>query len=110
VPEDEIISVSQDRSVEPLYAKYPDYRKVYYYIIHEIQQQFAEQFTDDESVRKEFVKAHFTGKILPIARYVEETFWGKVFRMLGMMNNDERAARILNSLKEYRTYIKSKNA
>ncbi len=73
----------EDERVERVY--YSSQRKVLNYICSEIQKEFNNKFERVDDVFSLFVKAHFTGRILEIARVIEETFGKGSFRSLGNM-------------------------
>lgn len=87
IPEDEIVWVSHD-GAEFIESHYRGQRKVLDYVIQEIQKQFPQKFANTEAVFMEFLKAHFTGRLLPIARMVEKTFGHGSFETLGLMGDD----------------------
>ncbi len=66
-------------------------RKVLLYVCAEIAKDFPEQYGDAEAVRKEFTKAHFTGRLLPLARLTESAFGKGSFRILGDIGIDENS-------------------
>lgn len=70
---------------------YRKQREVYDYICREILKNGEGKYRDLGDVQKEFLKAHFTGKILSIARIVEDTFGENSFRILGGMGVDDES-------------------
>ena len=70
---------------------YRKQREVYDYICREILKNAKGKYRDLGDVQKEFLKAHFTGKILSIARIVEDTFGENSFRILGGMGVDDES-------------------
>lgn len=89
-----------------------DWERVYYlsqrqaldYVCNEIQKEFPNQYRNADDVFKEFLKAHFTGRLLPIARLVEKTLGEGSFRLLGNMDdNRESGVLHLETLKKSRT-------
>lgn len=68
---------------------YRSQRKALQYVCEEIHKQFPDRYQSEEDVFKEFLKAQFTGRLLPIAHLVEDTFGKGSFRMLGDMRTDE---------------------
>lgn len=103
IPEDEFAWVSKDGKTWESFP-YPKQREVLDYLCTEIQKQFPEQYQSPDEVFGEFLKAHFTGRLLPIARLVERTFGEGGFRMLGNMTT-ERSSGVLHleSLQNART-------
>ncbi|MDD5318621.1 MAG: hypothetical protein PHF79_02255 [Candidatus Pacebacteria bacterium] len=93
VPIDDIVWVNQ-KGDDYEAVVYRMQRKVLSFICEEIQKEFPEEYENAEQVFKEFLKAHFTGRLLPIARLVEKTFGEGGFRMLGNMGTD-RASGVL---------------
>lgn len=83
---------------------YPQQRAVLDYVCSEIQKQFSDKYQDTDEVFKEFLKAHFTGQLLSIARLVEKTFGEGSFRLLGNMVSDDSSSGVmtLESLKKDR--------
>lgn len=71
---------------------YHQQREVLDYIMEEIKKDNSDQFQNNDEVFKEFLKAHFTGQLLPIARLVEKTFGNNSFRLFGNMANDPDSA------------------
>lgn len=90
VSEDDIIWVSEDGNEWEVFS-YPIQREVVNYICREIQQKFPEQYKNADEVFEEFLKAHFTGRLLPIARLIEKTFGKGSFRMLGNMGESRES-------------------
>lgn len=102
IPEDEIISMNADGNYRRF--SYLPQRQVLDFICKEIQKQFSHEYQDTEAVFRVFLKAHFTGQLLPIARLVEKTFGEGAFRLLGEMGtSDESATSCLEALKEKRS-------
>lgn len=64
------------------------------YVCEQIQQEFPQQYSTPEEVFEEFLKAHFTGRLLTIARLVETTFGRGSFRTLADMSEDENSLMI----------------
>lgn len=79
---------------------YPGQRKVLRYLCQEIA---ATTRTTDNEVYFQFLKSHFTGHLLEIARIVEKTFGEGSFRRLGDMGtNDNSAMQTLEALRKMR--------
>ena len=68
---------------------YPRQRAILSFVVSEIQEEFSKKYKANEDVSLEFLKAFFTGYLLPIARLVETTFGKGSFRVLGMMGDDK---------------------
>ena len=101
--EDEIISIDTDGNYRRF--SYLSQRRVLDFVCNEVQKQFSNDYQNAEEVFNEFLKAHFTGQLLPIARLVEKTFGEGSFRILGEMGmTDSSAAVCLESLRD-RRYI-----
>ena len=84
-------------------VSYPKQRETLQFICSEIQIQFPEQYKNSDDVFNEFLKSHFTGKLLPIARLVERTFGEGSFRLLGNMDTDKSSGVLhLESFKKAR--------
>ncbi|HAZ16952.1 MAG: hypothetical protein A3H59_02510 [Candidatus Jacksonbacteria bacterium RIFCSPLOWO2_02_FULL_43_9] len=87
--EDEIIWVSKSDPDDFEGMGYASQRRVLEYVCKEIQKEFPDRFSVVDDVFKEFLQAHFTGRLLPIARLVEETFGEGSFRLLGNMGVEQ---------------------
>lgn len=85
VKEDEIVYISKDGKEWEMFS-YPEQRKVLNYIITALYQKNPNQFTSEDDVFKLFLKAHFGGQLLPLARSLKSTFGEDAFRILGMMD------------------------
>jgi hypothetical protein len=62
------------------------------YICDEIAAKYPERFEDRGAVFKEFLKGHFSGRMLPVARLVDDVFGEGAFRVLGGMTSQESSA------------------
>jgi len=91
IPEDEFVWVSEDGKNWERFS-YQKPREVLDYVCVEIQKQFPEQYQNMDEVFEEFLKAHFTGRLLTIARLVEKTFGKGGFRTLGNMTTESSSA------------------
>ncbi|MEI8062283.1 MAG: hypothetical protein WCG97_03230 [bacterium] len=103
----EIDWISEDRKNYTL-DSYPEYRKVYSYVLEEIAKRFPDEYKDTDTVDKEFLKATFTGHMVKIGRLVEKTFGPGSFRTLGNMHSQKpdepfSAQETMEELKEMRT-------
>ena len=106
MPEDDIIWIGKNGKDDWETIQYLPHRKVLEYICSEIQKQFPDQYQNTDGVFKEFLNAHFTGRLLPISRLVEKTFGEGSFRTLGnMATNEESGILHLESLKKMRQKI-----
>lgn len=104
ISEDEIISVDKNGG----YEKFPYLwqRKVLNYVISEIKDELHGEYKNEEEVFNEFLKAHFTGRLLELAKIVEWTFGANSFRILGDMNDEkESAVRTYETLRKLRLNI-----
>ena len=109
MPENNIIWVGEKGKNDWERVGYPKHIEVLEYVCSEIQKQFSDEYRDTEDVFKEFLKAHFTGQLLGIARLVEQTFGIGSFRQLGNMSEEEESAVLhLDSLKKARIRIKKR--
>ena len=103
IPEDDIIWVGKKGKNGWEAVSYLQQREVLNYVCAEIQEQFPDQYQNTNDVFKEFLKAHFTGQLLPIARLVEKTFGEGNFRILGNMDTESKSGVLhLESLKKAR--------
>lgn len=99
IPDDEFKWVGKKGKKMFGFAYY-DQRVVLKYVCKEIQKQFPDQYKNIDEVFREFLKAHFTGRLLTIARLVEKTFGEGSFRLLGDMNTDSKSTKLcLNHMK-----------
>lgn len=82
---------------------YKNERRILDYVCQEIARDTNR--TEDE-IHEEFLRSHFTGNILPIARLVESSFGKGSFRELGEMRGDkESAERTMENLIKMRDII-----
>lgn len=101
-PQEDIIWVGEKED-EYVTIPYETQRKVLQYVCEEIQKQFSDRYHFTDDVFKEFLKAQFTGRLLPIARLVEDTFGEGGFRRLGDMKKDRESGILaLEALREAR--------
>jgi hypothetical protein len=101
IPADDIawIWFEQDKVAYKRFS-YHHHREVLQYICSEIQSNNSEKFEDWVGVYSKFENAHYNGKLLEIARLVEEQFGKGSFRTLGeMTDSDESAIQCLEKLK-----------
>jgi hypothetical protein len=103
IPEDDIVWVGKKEKDDLKTVSYLQQRNVLNYICAEISKQFPDEYQSADDVYKVFLNAHFTGRLLPLARIVEKTFGEGSFRLLGNMDTD-RASGVLHleSLKKAR--------
>ncbi|MES3032123.1 MAG: hypothetical protein V4699_02695 [Patescibacteria group bacterium] len=105
IPEDDIIWIGKkgENDLEWELVTYPQQRKVLNYLCVEIQKQFPDQYRSADDVYQTFLNAHFTGRLLPIARLIEKTFGEGSFRLLGNMGTGNSSGVLhLESLKKAR--------
>lgn len=103
IPEDSIVWVGKKGANDWETIGYLRQRDVLNYVCEEIQKQFSDEYQSADDVYKLFLNAHFTGRLLSIARLVEKTFGKGSFRLLGNMDtNRESAVLHLESLKKAR--------
>lgn len=86
MPESDLIWVDKEAGNDWESVSYAQQRKVLNYVCDEIHEQFPDQYQNSDEVYKNFLNAHFTGRLLPIARAVESTFGAGSFRLLGNMS------------------------
>ncbi len=73
------------------------------YVCEKISEENPQDFPDETAVFDQFLKAHFSGRLLPLARATEKTFGKGSFRVLGNMKTDgESATLVLEELKKRR--------
>lgn len=90
MPIDEIISFDDE-----FYTKFSYFwqRKVLNLLVSKIYENNKEKFASpDEVLLDVFVKAHFTGQMLPMARLIKESFDKTTFEILGMMTDEDESA------------------
>ncbi len=103
LPEDDIVWVGKKGERDWKAVAYLEQRQVLEYVCAEIQKQFPEQFSSIDGVYKEFLRAHFSGRLITIGRLVEETFGKGSFRLLGNMSDEKESAVLhLESLRKAR--------
>ncbi len=103
IPEDDIIWVGKKGENDWESVRYLQQRNVLNYVCAEIQKQFPDQYQSADDVYKTFLNAHFTGRLLPLARTVEKTFGEGSFRLLGNMDTSKQSGVLhLESLKKAR--------
>lgn len=103
IPEDDIIWIDEKNENDYETVSYRQQREVLNYVCAEIQKQFPDRYQSADDVFEEFLKSHFTGRLLPIARLVEKTFGEGNFRLLGNMNAEKESGVLhLESLKKAR--------
>lgn len=108
IPKEDLIWVGENEN-EYKSIPYRSQRKVLRYTCEEIEKQFPEKYQSADEVFKEFLKAQFTGRLLPVARLVENTFGKGSFRRLGDMEiNQEGGILTLEAMKKLRTGNKKK--
>ncbi|MBU6431178.1 MAG: hypothetical protein KGJ58_03870 [Patescibacteria group bacterium] len=104
IPEDDIIWVGKKSENDYETIFYQKQRHVLNYICVEIQKEFPDLYESTDDVFKEFLKANFTGRLLPIARLVDGTFGEGSFRILGNMTAEKESAVLtLETLKKAKT-------
>lgn len=102
VPFEDVAWVGENEN-EYMIMTYPKQREVLVYICDEVSKELPEQYPTPNEVHKEFLRAHFTGRLLPIARLVEGVFGEGSFRTLGDMKQDKESGVLtLESLKKAR--------
>lgn len=89
---DDIIWIDKQKNDNWVAVPYSEARQTLDYVCIEIQKQFPEKYASKDDVFKEFLKTHFTGNLLPIARLVEKTFGEGNFRLLGNMEPEKESA------------------
>ncbi len=104
IPENDIVWVDEKKENDYEIVSYRQQREVLNYLCAEIQKQFPDQYQSVDGVFKEFLKSHFTGQLLVIARLVEKTFGEGSFRLLGNMGTKNDSGVLhLESFKKART-------
>lgn len=108
--EDDIFWLNPQQKNEFMAIPFSRQREVLNYVCQEIQQQFSDQYKTLDDVFDLFLKAHFNGNLLDLAKLVEKTFGKGSFRLLGQMDLDEKSAKTcLETLKKRRKKIKKAN-
>jgi hypothetical protein len=109
IAEDNFIWVSKDGKNWKTFS-YLKLTEVLDYICEEIQKEFKTKYKNKDEVFEEFLKAHFTGQLLTIARLVEKTFGKRSFRILGNMETSSTSGVLyLETLKKLRSQQIRKN-
>lgn len=93
IPEEEIYFMD-DKGFSTF--SYPEQRKVLSYIMDTIALKLPEEFPNrDEVFNRLFLKAHFSGELLPLARVMKSVFGEDALRVLGIMSaKDKNSARL----------------
>lgn len=103
IPEDDIFWVGKKEENDWESVSYLPQRNVLNYICSEIHKQFPDEYQSTDDVYKLFLNAHFSGRLLPLARLIEKTFGEGSFRLLGNMEIDRQSGILhLESLKKAR--------
>lgn len=90
---------------------YPEQRKVIKLICETLKKMMETKYPTEEAVFKEFLRAHFTGRLLELGRDIEAVFGKGSFRELGTMTEDpESATAIYKIFSEKLKGIKKHNA
>lgn len=101
LPIDEIMFISEDSKSYGTFCYY-EQRKVLYYLVDAIYETHRDQFQSKDNVMKMFFAANFNGKLLPVARLVENVFSKGSFRFLSTMDEDNSTALVMEYLKKHR--------
>lgn len=89
-----------------LAVNYSEQRKVFNFICDKIAEKLPQQFENSDMVYREFLRAHFTGRMLPLARVIESIFDEGSFRRLGDMDTDRMSGALtLEAFKRMKTKI-----
>lgn len=91
IPEHEIFWVTENMG-KFLKMPYRPQRETLDFILGEIQNEYPEQYASKDSVFREFLKAHFGGGLIKIARLVDATCGRGSFAVLGTMGTTENSA------------------
>lgn len=87
-----IVAEQEKRSVpERGEFSYKEQREVLNYICQEVSKCMPDQYSSPEDVFKEFLNAHFSGKLLVISRFMERVFGKGSFRILGNMTPEQES-------------------
>lgn len=98
---------------------YPKQRKVFNFLINEIQKRFPDKYKTLDDVAYKFLKSMFSGNLVDIAKLTEKTFGKLSFRVLGMMDSEKNSAinvlgylrgAVLRTKKQKRAEIQVKNS
>lgn len=88
-----------------VYHSYFKQRQVLQFVSNEILKQFPEKYEDQEQVFLEFSKAAYSGRVLPLAKIVNETFGKDGFRILSLMKDDkESPLEVMEALRSARRH------
>lgn len=102
LPIDEIRDVDRDKIFSKL--TYPMQRKVLSLLTSEIYKRNNDKFNSEDEVLDVFVKAHFTGELLEIARFIKNAFGKESFEVVGTMDAGEKSA-----VRVYEFLMRAKN-
>lgn len=88
---------------------YVGQRQTLQYLVETIYQDNKDKFASDEAVMWLFFVAHFNGKILGLAKLIENSFGKESFRILGTMDKENISAGItLHTLEKRRRLLLAK--
>lgn len=90
IPIEDIFDINKDEGFSVF--SYPAQRKVLNLLILEIYNKNKDKFNSQDEVLDIFVKAHFTGELLPMARLIKNVFGNDAFEMVGTMTGDKESA------------------
>lgn len=88
---DEVLWVSEDGQEFVLHP-HRFQRRVLSYIVEQIQIDHPDEYKSEEDVFLEFLHAHFSGKLISLAKLIEQSFGKGSFRILGSMTEDQESA------------------
>lgn len=102
IPPEEVMWVEKTGQGCSLLAYY-EQRQVLNYVVEQIYEITKDRFDSKDAVMEQFFAAHFSGRMLPIARLVESAFDRGSFRILSMMGVDPNSSRVVMAyLKKHR--------
>src|SRR3989344_2220473 len=102
IPVDEIMFIDETGKIYGTFCYY-NQRKVLYYLVDRIYETHKNQFQSKDGVMKIFFANNFNGKLLPVARLIENVFGKGSFRFLSTMDTEDNStALVMEYLKKHR--------
>ncbi|OGY64803.1 MAG: hypothetical protein A3I24_03350 [Candidatus Harrisonbacteria bacterium RIFCSPLOWO2_02_FULL_41_13b] len=102
IPVDEIMFIDETGKIYGTFCYY-NQRKVLYYLVDRIYETHKNQFQSKDGVMKIFFATNFNGKLLPVARLIENVFGKGSFRFLSTMDTEDNStALVMEYLKKHR--------
>src|SRR3989344_161618 len=102
IPVNEIMFIDETGKIYGTFCYY-NQRRVLYYLVDQIYEAHQDQFQSKDGVMKIFFATNFNGKLLPVARLIENVFGKGSFRFLSTMDTEDNStALVMEYLKKHR--------